>query len=66
MVFWCFIKRVDHGLLPSERGLILQEKDVHFHVIEAHNKRGANKAQIKPSKETETVSGIFLNDFTKQ
>lgn len=30
MVFWFFIKRVDQGLLPSERGLILQEKDIDF------------------------------------
>ena len=27
---------VDQGLLPSERGLILQEKNVYFEIIELH------------------------------
>ena len=36
MVFWFFINMVDQGLLPSERGLILQEKNVYFDTIEPH------------------------------
>lgn len=38
MVFWFFIKRVDQGLLPSERGLILQEKDAYFNIVEPRDK----------------------------